>query len=105
MSSAVIVTATFIPREGASDQVVSALKKGIENVHQEKGCELYALHAADDGTLTIIEKWESVDALQEHAAGTAVANLDKSLVGLLTAPPLVVRLLPVPTGTLGAGTL
>ena len=82
----VIVTAYFFPRPGAHDQVVAALKPAIAGVHEEDGCELYAIHDAPDGTIVMLEKWTSVDRLDAHGGGQPVATLTAALDGLLIAP-------------------
>ena len=46
-----------------------------------------------------------VGALDAHAAGPVVADLDASLVGLLSGPPEVVRLAPVAIGDLQRGAI
>lgn len=99
MTQPVVVTVVFTPVQGAYDQVVAALSRAIEEVHEEAGCELYAIHAAPDGTIVMLEKWTSTELLDAHGAGEPVARLNASLVGLLQAPPLVTRVIPIPAGT------
>lgn len=105
VSEAVIVTVTFVPMEGVRDQVASALRRSIAEVHTEKGCELYALHDVPDGTLFMIEKWSSAEHLDAHAAGDIVKRLDESLEGLLAEPAAVTRISPIPAGTASQGQL
>ena len=52
----VIVTAVFYPKPGKKQELAEAMRRGIEAVHTEDGCELYAIHDAEDGTITMIEK-------------------------------------------------
>ena len=99
MSTPVVVTAYFHPAPGQHDQVVAALRPAIAAVHEESGCELYAIHDAPDGTIVMIEKWSSVDELDDHGSGAAVQALNASLEGLLAAPTDVTRLVPLPAGT------
>ena len=66
MSTPVVVLAYFRPAPGQRDQVVEALRPAISAVHQEPGCELYAIHDAPDGTIVMIEKWTSVRELDDH---------------------------------------
>ena len=56
MSTPVVVIAYFLPAPGQHDQVVEALRPAIAAVHEEPGCELYAIHDAPDGTIVMIEK-------------------------------------------------
>jgi quinol monooxygenase YgiN len=101
----VIVTAYFFPRPGAHDQVVAALKPAIAGVHEEDGCELYAIHDAPDGTIVMLEKWTSVELLDAHGGGEPVRKLGLALDGLLERPVEVTRLVPLPTGDAAKGAL
>jgi quinol monooxygenase YgiN len=105
MSAPVVVTAYFRPAPGQHDQVVEALRPAIAAVHEEPGCELYAIHDAPDGTIVMIEKWSSVDELDDHGGGRAVGTLNASLEGLLASPVEVTRLVPIPAGTEKQGQL
>lgn len=105
MSEAVIVTVTFVPVEGARDQLISALRRSIAEVHTEKGCELYALHDVPDGTLFLIEKWSSAEDLDAHAAGDIVKRLDESIEVLLAEPAAVTHISPIPAGAASQGQL
>ena len=51
----VVVTAVFHPAEGRTAELIDALRATIPAVHQEQGCRLYAIHHAEDGTITMIE--------------------------------------------------
>ena len=64
--TAVVVTAIFYPKPGKKQELAEAMHRGIAAVHGENGCELYAIHDAEDGTITMIEKWSSVEALDTH---------------------------------------
>ena len=99
MPTPVVVTAYFRPAPGQHDQVVEALQRAIPAVHEEPGCELYAIHDAPDGTIVMIEKWGSVGALDDHGAGEPVRALNASLEGLLASPTEVTRLVPLLAGT------
>lgn len=105
MSTPVVVTAYFHPAAGKRDQLVEALRPAIAAVHQEPGCELYAIHDAPDGTIVMIEKWTSVRDLDDHGAGEAVRSLNASLEGLLASPVEVTRLAPLAAGTEKQGQL
>jgi quinol monooxygenase YgiN len=105
MSDPVVVTAYFRPLPGQHDRVVEALRPAIAAVHDEPGCELYAIHDAPDGTIVMIEKWTSTDELDEHGKGEAVRVLNAALEGLLTSPVEVSRLTPLPAGTSKQGQL
>ncbi|HJV98798.1 MAG TPA: putative quinol monooxygenase [Arthrobacter sp.] len=95
----VIVTAVFTPKDGAFTQVAAALSPAIAEVHEEPGCQLYAIHEAPNGQIIMIEKWESAELLDAHGEGEPVKRLNASLEGLLAAPVEVTRLSPIPAGT------
>ena len=78
---------------------MEALRPAIAAVHEEPGCQLYAIHDAPDGTIVMIEKWTSVGDLDDHGAGEAVRALNGSLQGLLASPTEVTRLVPLPAGS------
>jgi quinol monooxygenase YgiN len=102
---AVVVTAVFVPRSGRRDEVRAAIEGALPDVHAEEGCELYALHDAADGTLVLLEKWESAELLDAHGAAEPVARLGAALEGLLEKPPVVVRMAPLPAGDPAKGRL
>ena len=95
----VVVTAIFTPAEGAKDQLVDALRTAMPGVHEEQGCELYAIHDAEDGTITMIEKWDSAELLDAHAAGEPVARLNAAVAPFLAKPVAVTRMTPIAAGT------
>jgi quinol monooxygenase YgiN len=105
MSTPVIVTAVFTPVAGKKDELVAALTATIPAVHAEEGCELYAIHDASDGTITMLEKWDSADLLAAHAAGTATAALNAAIDGLIAQPVVVTTMTAIPTGTAEQGAL
>ncbi|MCW2888755.1 MAG: hypothetical protein QOE54_6183 [Streptosporangiaceae bacterium] len=98
MPSPVVVTAVFGPLPGMRQKAIDALKAAIEAVHREDGCLLYAIHAAPDDTLVMIEKWDSRDLLSQHSKGPAVAQLNAALEGLLQRAAEVTVLEPIPAG-------
>jgi quinol monooxygenase YgiN len=101
----VVVTAVFRPVEGRTAELVEALQASIPAVHGEAGCELYAIHDAEDGTITMIEKWESAELLDAHGAGEPVKELGRRNAGLLDGPVVVTRMTPIPAGTAEQGLL
>ena len=101
----VVVTAVFHPAVGRKAELIDALRTCIPAVHEEEGCRLYAIHDAADGTITMIEKWDSAEALAAHAAGPAVKALQQGIAGLVAQPPVVTTMTPLPAGTLEQGEL
>ena len=101
----VIVVATIKPKPEYRDDVIAAMKSTIEQVHDEDGCELYALHAGDD-RLVMIERWTSPEALQAHSQDSpGLQQLNQALKGKLEGPLDVVTLDPVPAGDDAKGRL
>ena len=101
----VIVTAVFRPAEGKKEELAAAMHRGIAAVHEEPGCELYAIHDAEDGTITMIEKWTRVEDLDLHGGGEAVKILNADIDGLLASPVEVTRMAAIPAGTKAQGEL
>ncbi len=94
----VVVTATFVSEAGKRDDLLEALKVAIPEVHEEDGCELYALHEADNGNIVLIEKWASRESLQAHAEGDPVRRLNAAIEPLLKEAPVVVAMSAAPVG-------
>jgi quinol monooxygenase YgiN len=94
----VVVTAVFRPRVGARDSLLAAMREAIPRVHQESGCELYCVQEEPDGTIFMIEKWESAEQLDAHGSGAVVAEFTRNIEGLLDEPVIVTRLVPIPIG-------
>jgi quinol monooxygenase YgiN len=101
----VVVTAVFHPAEGSRDAVLAAMAPAIAAVHEEPGCLLYAIHDAPDGSIVMIEKWESAELLDAHGDGAAVAAFRVSLEGLVSAPAEVTRMVPIPLGESSRGAI
>ncbi|WP_326690540.1 antibiotic biosynthesis monooxygenase [Streptomyces sp. NBC_01795] len=102
--SPVVVVASFRPRPEAHDLVRSALRTAAERVHEEPGCELYALHETD-GRLVLVEKWSTEGHLDQHGGGDALKELHAAVDSRLLAPAEVLRLSPLPAGRPEAGQL
>ena len=69
----VVVVAHIRPLPEHLDAVREAFLEILPAVHEEPGCELYALHEAD-GVLVMVEKWESQEALDVHMTAPALAG-------------------------------
>ena len=101
----VVVTAVFHPVPGRTPELIDALRASIPAVHQEAGCQLYAIHDAEDGTITMIEKWDSREVLAAHAAGPAVKALGAAVAPFIAQPTTVTTMTPLPAGTTHQGEL
>ncbi len=76
----VVVVATIVPKPEHRDEVIAAFRDTIEQVHDEDGCELYALHEAPD-RLIMVEKWSSQEALGVHSKSANLAALNPKPAG------------------------
>jgi quinol monooxygenase YgiN len=101
---AVVVTATVHPAEGRLEEVLGIFARLVGEVHQEAGCELYALHV-HGGDIVVVEKWADAELLRRHSEGAALVRLNQELDGLLAAPAEVVVLTPHPAGESAKGAL
>lgn len=105
--SSVILVATFKPVPGHQQKVLEALEAAIPAVHEEPGCEKYALHRGlgESTDIVMIERWASPDHLADHSTSAAVQRLGAALAGHLAAPPEVLQLAAVPSGSAELGTV
>ncbi|PLX40271.1 MAG: antibiotic biosynthesis monooxygenase [Deltaproteobacteria bacterium] len=79
----VSVIASIKVKSGCKDLFLTAFKANVPAVLAEEGCLEYApmvdletkwpVQALDGNVVTIIEKWESLDALKEHLASEHMA--------------------------------
>ncbi len=92
-----VVIATVWPRPEKRDEVRSVLRETVAAVHQEDGCELYALHEADD-RFVFVEQWASAEALRAHSEGPALSRANARLDELTAKPSDFVVVEPVPAG-------
>lgn len=101
----VVVASVFPPAPGAKELLIAALRDGIPAVHSEPGCILYAIHDAEDGTIIVLEKWASREALDAHAAGEPLVTLDALVAPHLARPVTWTTLTPIPAGSDRQGVL
>jgi quinol monooxygenase YgiN len=100
----VVVVATIIPLPEHREEVIAIITETVGKVHEEDGCELYALHQADD-RLVMVERWASPEALRTHSRGAALAAQAPLLAGKLAGPAEVIVLRAVPAGDPAKGQL
>jgi quinol monooxygenase YgiN len=94
----VVVTAVMHPAPGRVDDVLAGIGQAIGAIHAEPGCELYAAHRADDGTVVLLEKWTTEADFAAHSTGAARDALRAQLDGLMAAPTDVSVIAAVPLG-------
>ena len=100
----VVVVATMTAKPESVETVRDACKQAIETVHQEPGCDLYALHEAD-GTFVFVEQWADEDALKTHSTAPAIAALFGAVGEHLDGAPDIKMLQPVVAGDADKGQL
>ena len=105
MPNSCVVIATFYPHPVKGDAVRQALEAVIPDVHEEPGCELYALHEETEGRLILVEKWTTRELWQEHLTLEPVKRLRASLEGLLESETQVLEMYGVPLGRSEQGEL
>ncbi len=93
----IVVVATIRPLPEHRDAVIAAFVNEIPAVHQEAGCQLYALTEMAD-RLVMVEQWESREALEAHSTGEALQRLGVANAGKMAEPSEVLVLNPVPAG-------
>jgi quinol monooxygenase YgiN len=77
-----IVVARVYPKPGRVQEVIGVYAPIVPLVHQEPGCELFALHT-DGETVFVVEKWAAPADLQDHAAGRAYAQIRAGISDLV----------------------
>ncbi|NLA28592.1 MAG: antibiotic biosynthesis monooxygenase [Propionibacterium sp.] len=93
------VIATIHPLPGKVQEIVEAFRVVSPLVHQEKGCELYALQVDQDAEkVYVIERWSTAADLDAHANGAAMEKLNELSAHLLETPTDVRRVDDVPLG-------
>lgn len=103
--SSIVVTAVFTPIEGRKTDLIDALRASIPAVHDERGCEIYALHDADNGSVIMVEKWKSRADLDDHIRGEAGAQLMRRIRELVVHPVTVTKMDSIGAGTSGQGAI
>jgi quinol monooxygenase YgiN len=99
-----VLIATITPSDGKIDEVEAVLRDLIPSVHQEDGCERYALLRGTD-RLVFVEKWRDMAALAAHGSGPNIATMNEKLQGLVEGGPDVQFLEEVPAGDGAKGTV
>ncbi|MCZ2836370.1 putative quinol monooxygenase [Modestobacter sp. VKM Ac-2985] len=100
----ITIVATISPKPGRADAVREAFTAAIPKVHEESGCELYALHEDGYG-FVMIERWATQDDVKAHGAGDTFNQLTESVKDDLTEPIGVRLLQAVPAGDEAKGAL
>jgi quinol monooxygenase YgiN len=97
-----ILIVTFTPKPGKLEELTSAFASVVPRVHEEPGCELYAVNRCGD-RLVLIEKWADESSLEVHRNAPALAEFRKRTADLMGTPMDVLFLDAVPMGSSAKG--
>ncbi|KAA0112158.1 putative quinol monooxygenase [Mycolicibacterium sp. P1-5] len=98
----VVVVASFTVKPESVDAVRDACKKAVAAVHEEPGCDLYAVHEGDK-TFVFVEQWADEDALKTHSTAPGVSTLFGEIGEHLDGAPDIKMLTPIPAGNPAKG--
>ena len=90
----IYVVAVIAARPGMRERILEAFHQNSPTVRKEQGCiEYIATVDANnagafqtkfgDDTFVVVEKWENLDALKDHAASTHMAAYAQKTKGLI----------------------
>jgi quinol monooxygenase YgiN len=100
----VVVVATLTVKPESVDTVRDILKTAAVEVHEEPGCQLYAVHESGE-TFVFVEQWADEEALKTHSTAPAVAKMFTAAGEHLAGAPDIKMLQPVPAGDADKGQL
>jgi quinol monooxygenase YgiN len=98
------VIARVHPKSGRLQDVLDVYAEAVPLVHQEQGCELFAVHT-DGESVFLVERWTTPDALDAHAKGPVLAKIRSGLDGLVSGPSDIWRVDNIPLGEPAKGTV
>ncbi|MBY0440602.1 MAG: antibiotic biosynthesis monooxygenase [Mycobacteriaceae bacterium] len=93
----VVAVATLIAKPESIEIVRDIFVRSVTEVHNEPGCQLYALHESGN-TFVFVEQWANAEALQTHSTATAITQMIKTAGEHLASAPDIKMLTPVPAG-------
>jgi quinol monooxygenase YgiN len=96
MPVAVVVTTT--PKPGRQQDLLDAYAVVVPLVHEEQGCEKWAIHTTKSGDVVLVESWTTMDDLRAHAAGPLVPQLNELKGDAADGESQIVILRSVPMG-------
>lgn len=99
-----VIVATIIPKPDKFDEVAEVLTRLIPQVHDEDGCEVYALHRGKD-RFVFVEKWRDMAALGVHGGAPSIKAMNEGLKDLVAGALDVQVLEAVPAGDSAKGAI
>lgn len=93
------VVAIIHPLPGKGPEIIEAFRQVAPLVHEEKGCELYALQLTqDEQKVIVIERWTTHEDLDAHSQGAPIQLLNELTGHLRAAPTDVILTDGIPMG-------
>ena len=96
----VYVIASIHVKQGSLEEYLAAIKENLPNVRSEEGCIQYQpcmdvaaglrLQDTDQQRVTVVEQWESIEALQAHLAAPHMTAFREQVGGLIDGMSLQV---------------
>jgi quinol monooxygenase YgiN len=81
------VIARSVARKGKENQLRELLRSMLVPTRPESGCKLYDLYESETkGRFYFYERWESREALDQHAASPHFKRLEQAIGELLQEP-------------------
>lgn len=105
MTKPCIIIATFSPKPEFYDEALAILKDITLEVHEEAGCELYALHEEVNGRIVFVERWTTTKDWHDHLTLDTVARIQAGMKGKVIADVDVMEMYGVLVGTPEQGAL
>jgi quinol monooxygenase YgiN len=100
----VVIVATLTVKPESVDAVRDILTRAVNDVHDEPGCQLYALHESGE-TFVFVEQWADADALKAHSTAPAVTTMFQAAGEHLAGAPDLKMLQPILAGDPDKGQL
>jgi quinol monooxygenase YgiN len=105
MSEICTVIAIFTPKPEHAAEVKELLLRITPLVHEEAGCEFYALNQDVEGRLIYVEAWTTRELWMEHNDAPTVQEIRAGIEGKLVKDVEVYELYNLPVGSTGKGSL
>lgn len=105
MTEICTVIAIFTPKPEFAAEVKKLLLRITPLVHEEPGCELYALHQDVEGRLIFVESWTTRELWITHCEAQTVTDINAGVAGKLQRDIEVYELYNLPAGSTGKGTI
>jgi|UniRef100_UPI0040488819 quinol monooxygenase YgiN len=99
------VVAIFTPKPEHRDEIRSLLLRITPIVHDEPGCELYAMHEDVEGRFIYVETWTTRDDWTDHVDRQTVKDILTGVEGKLIGEIQVFEMHNLSTGSSGKGSL